>query len=485
MAIDYQHKDYKEMVGKWELIDDVCDYDDVEKYLIELNPQDLSNENQVRNEHYRERAVFYPVAGHTARGLNSLLFSKPPVLNVPPQLEYLATNADGLGVSIYQQAQDVAYDLITKSRGALYVSYPETTEQSSLADMRALKVFATIQDIEAEQIINWRVERDGALMKLSLVVISEDVEEIQSDGYEIKCVPQLRELALVSKVFIVRLWRKNKKTGEWYVLSESIPTDGAGNTWDEIPLTFVGVESNSSDIDEPNMFAMAKANVAHYRNSADFEDSVWFSGQAQPWMSGLNSTSVNLMKEMKMYVGSRSMLGVPEGQQFAFASAPPNPLVRQAMLDKIDMMIGMGARFITPTGPAKTATEADNDAKVQHSLLSMISGNLSDAYTQAIAWCCRFMRVEVGDSSFETTQDFVSPAATAQEISAIAATFVQGALPMGDYFRWLQMHGIVDEDKTVEEFSSEINVATNMPNLDQTSTSQAQQARPTLTLPTK
>lgn len=464
MAIDFQHKDYKAQVAAWTMIDDVCNMRDVEKYLIELNPTDTSVENRERNAAYKKRAVFYQVAGYTVRGLNSLLFAKEPEFVAPAQLEYLADNADGSGVSIYQQAQAVAREVIMKSRAGLYVTYPKTDAPASRADMAAMRVFATIHKIDAEQVVNWRVEMVGAQIKLTLVVIKEVEDELQPDGHEVKSVDQYRELAMVNGVFVVRKWRQNAKK-EWAVVDESIPVDGSGKSWDVIPFTFVGAEDNSSSVDTPNMLALATINVAHYRNSADYEDSVWFAGQAQPWMSGMTQTHVDMMKKNNMYVGSRNCLGVPQGETFSFATAPANPLVRQAMIDKQDQMIGIGARFIQPTGPAKTATEAGNDAQVQHSVLSLISSNLSEAYTLALQWCARYMNVDAGDAEFETTQDFVSPTATSQEIQAMAATFLQGAMPMGDYYRWLKKRDLIDPEKTVEEFSQEVG-APNMPDLD-------------------
>jgi len=128
-------------------------------------------------------------------------------------------------------------------------------------------------------------------------------------------------------------------------------------------------------------------------------------------------------------------------------------------------MVGQGARYVQPGGVAKTATEADNDASVQHSALALISANVSEAYTQAIEWCARYMNVQLtGEYGFETTQEFVQPNATAQEIQAMVAGFIQGAIPVGDYFRWLKKVDIVEGEKTLEEFSAEVGT-TDMPAL--------------------
>jgi hypothetical protein len=464
MSIDYKHEDYKKNIDKWKRIDNVCSGEDVEQYLRTLNPADKTVANQNRNTQYKAMAIFYQIAGYTARGLNGLLFSKWPKFTVPTQLNYLASNVDGSGVSIYQQAQDTSEDVIKKGRAGLFVSYPETNGASSVADMQAMRVFATIHEIEAEQIINWRYTQDGAQVKLSLLTFMEKIEE--PSGYENVCIDQIRELALESGVFIVRKWRYDEDTGKWLKFGDDqIPTDGAGKTWNEIPFTFVGSENNNASVDDAPMAAIAEINIGHYRNSADYEDNVWYLGQAQAWMSGLTQNHIDLMKANNMYVGSRELIGVPQDGAFGFESAPANTMVRQAMLDKVDLMIGLGARFIQRTGPAITAQQAQGDQSVQHSVLSLISSNISEAYTQCLKWAARYMNV-TGDVEFRTTMDFVSPTATAQEIQAIVAGFVQGAIPASAYFAWMQKHSLVDASKTLEEFQSEINPAAPI-NLDE------------------
>jgi len=466
MAIDFKHREYEANIDKWNLIDNICEFEDVEQYLIKLNPDDDSSENTTRNNQYKKRAVFYQIAGKTVSGLVSMVFKKWPSLSVPTQLEYLNKNADGAGMSIFQQSQDVVEDVIKVARNGLFVTYPETEATLSRADMDSGNYFATIHEIDAQAIRNWRLIKSGAQVKLGLVVFEEEVEEIGEDGYSTESVKQLRELSLEGNVFIDRKWRKTKdKKDEWYIFNESIPTDGAGRSWSEIPFTFVGATSNSADVDDSIMYGLAKLNVGHYRNSADYEDSVWYCGQAQPWMSGINQSHIDLMKENNMYVGARQLLGVPTGEQFAFASAPPNTLVKEAMDAKIDAMIGMGARFIMPNTVAKTAKQAGDESAMSLSALAMIASNVSEAYTQCIRWCAKYMNVTLGENDgYALPMDFVDPDISPQEIQVMIAGFVQGAIPASDYFRWLKRADLTDEEKTLEEWQAEVD-SVSMPDL--------------------
>lgn len=465
MAIDFEHPAYKANIERWKLCEDICTARNVKQYLITLNPNDSSPENRARNEQYKERAVFYPVTGHTLAGLTGLMFSKDPTVTLPQPLEYMLEDADGSGVSLYQQMQDATREVQKKGRCGLYVSYPKTEGPVSRAQMEQGGYVATLHQINAEQVINWRTEKMGGKQALSLLVIAETAEQIQSDGYEIKEIPQLRELALEGGVFIVREWRKDRDD-KWVPVSEHMPTDSNGSTWSEIPFIFIGATSTSPDVDEPPLYPMAELNKAHYRNSADYEDSVWYVGQAQPWASGLTQSHIELMKKHNMYVGSRNLMSVPSGETFDFAAAPPNSMVKEAMADKLEMMIGMGARFIRNDGQAKTATEAEGDGRSQYSGLAMVSANISEAYTRALQWAMQYMGA-TGEASVQTTMDFVSPSATAQDIQAMVTGFIQGAIPVGDYFRWLKKVDLTDSEKTLEEFTEELST-TEMPEFGET-----------------
>ena len=456
MSIDFQNKDYTDNIERWQMVDNICSGRDVDQYLLELNKLDTSPENAERNKQYKERAVFYAVAGYTLQGLIGLLFSKNATIELPLRLEYLLTNVDGAGTDLIQQAQDVSGGVIKKARSVLFVSFPKTESSVSLEDMKAGNIAATINQIDAEQVISYHTKIVGSRVVLASVVITEIVEVVED--HEIEEVDQIRELFLTAEnVFNEQLWRKDDKS-EWVEFEEvNVPTDSAGNVWNVIPLVFIGSQSNTTRMDESPIYPLARINLSHYRNSAEYEDSIFYVGQAQPWMSGVDQRHVDMMKTNNMYIGSRSLMGVPSGESFGFASADANPLVRQAMLDKLEMMIGLGARFIQESGVAKTATEDDNDDKKQNSTLSLISGNVSDAYVQALKWAAMYMG-ETTESVFELNKEFTSPKATAQELQAMVAGFIQGAIPLGDYFRWMKKVDLTDKEKTIEEFSEEVHV---------------------------
>jgi hypothetical protein len=444
------------------MVNDICAGKGVERYLLPMNPHDKSSENEARNKQYIARAVFYGVAGYTLRGLVGMAFDRPPKVDVPPTMDYIHEDVDGSGVGLVQQAKEATEEVLKNGRAALVASFPETDGAVSRADIESRRVYATVSLLGAGDVINWRTQRVGSRHMLSRVVIS-DRKEDSGDEYGGKSRPALRELALQDGALVDRAWVKDD-LGKYVLLSEAFPTDGAGQRWSEIPLVFLGSNNNAYDVDDAPMHDLCRVNVAHYRNSADYEDSVWYCGQAQPWMSGITEDHVEMLQKKNMYVGSRSLLGVPEGETFAFAAAPPNLLVREAMRDKLELMIGLGARFIQPNGTAKTAQESAAEQRVAHSVLAAVVQNVSAGYSTALRFAARYMAAPE-DAALVINDDFVNPHANAQELQAIIAGFLQGAVPMSDYLDWMKRHRIVSPEKELEEFSDEL-APVRMPDMD-------------------
>ena len=451
MPINEPHKEYRKNKDVWEKIENITSNKDVGQHLITLNPLDLSPENVKRNEQYKARAIFYPIAGHTVTGLLGSIFRKAPKCEVSAELEYLKKNGSGSGLSIYQLSQAVCADVLTNGRAGVAVSFPETTGEVTVAQIQNGDVSATIHHFSPVQILNWQTIRVGSKVLLSRVVLSECQMVAGADEYSPKEEDVLREMFLDDAgVYSECVWRKIKE--EWTPGEIKTPTDAKNQPWREIPFSFVGSENNDPCCDNPPMLGIVDLNIGHFRNSADYEDSVWFCGQAQPWMSGITQAHIDLLKTNGMYVGSRNLIGVPTGEQFGFAQATANPMVRQAMVDKLDGMVAMGARLMQRGTVVKTASQDNNEQEAGTSRLSMVASNVSEAFTQALKWAARYVGAKEEGLDYQLSQDFVNMSASPQEIQQIVAGFMQGAIPPADYVRWMKKQDLFDDTRTEEEY---------------------------------
>ena len=349
----------EDAAARWQVVRDVVAGDQAlrnTRYLPALNKADTSTQNIDRNAAYQLRAVLYPATGFTLAGLLGLAFRHDPTTELPARLEYLLADTDGAGVSIYQQSKAALANVLGPGRHGLYTDFSSTLQRP------------VIKAYRAEDIINWRESQVGGKTVRTLVVLREDAE-IEA-GYAVDTVDQWRELFLDAGVAKCRLWQLDadkvpqmvrvvdadgRQVFEVVLRSSRAPLDA-------IPFEFVGSENNDSSIDPSPLYGLAQVNVAHFRNSADYEDSVFFVGQAQPWMSGLDQEwRDHLEQQGTVYTGSRSPVLLPAGGQYGFAQPLPNTMVKEAMDQKEAQMVALGARLIDKGHAAKTATQAQGE----------------------------------------------------------------------------------------------------------------------------
>jgi len=457
--VTFQREEYKNSLYAWSLVCDVCCGQQAIKekgiiYLPQPNPSDKSPENTIRYKQYLARAVFYNATGRTLQGLIGAAFRKDPAIAVPKALDYVTDDIDGAGVSVYQQSQATLKAVLGMGRHLLLADYPMVTEQTSRAQMSSGTVRSTVVPYRAQQVINWRTTKVGAKHMLTLLVLDETAEEVTPDGFGVDHIPQYRVLRHDGGNYTQEIWRRD---GDKWALYQApwIITDGAGRAWDEIPATFVGASNNDHTVDPSPMYDMAEINIAHYRNSADYEDSAFFVGQAQPWMSGLSESWRDHLEKTGIYIGSRSPILLPEGGQFGIAQAQPNTLAKEAMDQKEQQMIALGARLIQPGTAVKTATESQGEQEANHSVLSLACANVSEAYTKALGWAARFMNV-TGEIEYSINQDFTEHRLDPQMLVALIGAWQSGQLPSSDLWGQLRKYGVIDGEKTDEEIREEV-----------------------------
>lgn len=424
------------------------------KLLPYLNPMDKSPENQQRNESYVDRAVYYNATGRTLNGLIGLAFKKDPSLTLPAYIDHLRTNADGEGNSVYQQSQAVVSDLLACGRCGL------------LVDIDASLNVPVIKFYSPERIINWRYDNG----QLAMVVLTETVEK--HSGYEVEYVNQYREYELVDGRCVVRLWQQNDdgafapmvvKDANGQEVEELVLHSKSKKSFDYIPFQWVGSRSNDSKIDDVPLYPLAKLNVAHYRNSADYEDTVFFVGQAQPWISGLTEEWRDyLQKQGTAYVGSRSALLLPDNGAFGFAQPAPNSLVKEAMDQKEVQMVALGARLLDQNAVQVTATQSDNDKEVSTSVLSMCVANANEAYQKVIRWCAdmldKTLTEEEAQASYKINQDYSRVKIDAPALASLVAAWQAGVIAKPDLRAYLRSEGIIATERTDDAIDDDLDI---------------------------
>lgn len=411
------------------------------KYLPMPNAEDQSPENKKRYDAYVTRAVFYNVAQRTLDGLVGQIFMRDPVVEVPELLQPVVDDATGSGVSLAQLAQEAASFALPYSRCGLFVDYPDTEGPTSISDVQEGKVRPTLQVVAPWDAINHRVKSRGAKKLLSLVVFKEEYVE-QDDGFETKTKTRYRVLRLVEDQYKVEIWTEKSAQKP---AQEFWPTDASGTHLDEIPFTFIGVKNNDAKPHTPAFYALCAVNMAHYRNSADYEESIFVLGQPTPYFAGLTEEWVTKVMGGGVALGSRGAVMLPEGGTAGLLQAEPNTMAKEGMEQKEAQMLALGAKLVEGSQVQRTATEANNDNTSEQSVLSSVAKNTAAAVKWALEKAALFVGAK-GEIEFKLNTEFDLVKMTPEERRQLISEWQAGAIAFEEMRANLRRAGVATLD---------------------------------------
>lgn len=430
--VDATRTEYDELLPIWELIGDCIEGSTAvkaagDKYLPRPNPTDVSSENKKRYEQYTDRAVFYNVTARTVAGLNGQVFKKDPKIKLPGSIEGMQEDVDGAGTSLNQQSKKVLSQVLSFSRAGLFVDYPETNGTgATMKEINDGLIRPSIVQYGPKAIINWRTRKIGGVHRLSLIVLSEETVQ-DDDGFEETMENQWRVLRLdEGNLYRVELYVKGEGDKEFVLTQEYEPTDANGNRLDHIPFVFIGASDNNPEPDTPLMHDMAVLNIGHYRNSADYEEAVFITGQPTVYFSGLTEDWVKNVLKGKVQMGSRAAIALPEGGAGGLLQVEANSMPSEAMKHKEQQMVALGAKLIETATVERTATEVVIRDFGEHANLSTVSQNVSEAYQKALGYAQAYASRSEEEIIFELNKDFEVTKLDANE-QAMVISLWQGA----------------------------------------------------------
>lgn len=424
-------------------------------YLPKPNADDTSPENAARYAAYIERSVFYNVTARTLRGLVGQVFLRDPVIEVPSLLQNVVDDANGEGVSLTQISKRTVAQVLAYGRAGLFVDYPATDGAASRLELELGYIRPTIEGYAPWEIINWRTISRGAEEVLSMVVLKEDYV-LKDDGFEETLGVQYRVLRLgptpgnpyfaPSEFYTVELWKSLE--GKFGISESYQPSDASGKPLLEIPFTFVGAENNDTEIDNAPLCDIANLNVAHYRNSADYEESCFIVGQPTLVAVGITEEWNKNVLGGRLSFGSRGGIALPAGADAKLIQAESNTMVFEAMELKERQMVALGAKLVEQKTVQRTATEANLETASENSTLASSAKNVSAAYEWALGKCAEFAGA-TGAIKFQLNADFDLSAMSATDRAEVVKSWQAGALTFGEMRSVMKKAGIATEDDDV------------------------------------
>lgn len=441
------------------------------------HPDPMFAEHKVGIERYNSyatRAVFYNITGNTVKGMLGQIFSRDPVIKLPTLLEPMLEDVSGSGMSLAQQSRQAAEDVIALGRHGLLTEYPRVEDQTSQYDLDSGNVRPIILNFKPEDIINWRESFVGNLRRYTLIILRDKADSehvLLDDDFSEDKTEVFRELRLIADenganhTYWSRFWVQEGESGALIPDEWVQPLDATRKPFTEIPFSFIGSDNNDSTIDEPPMRDIAELNIAHFRNSADYEESVFMLGQPTPYLSGLTIQWVKeVLKDTPIILGSRVAVKLPQGATMGLLQAEPNTMASEAMDKKERQMVSLGARIVEQREVQRTAKEYGGDKATQSSILATISRNVSAAYLKCLMWACQYSGASFDGVEFELNTDFELAKMTPEEVAQVIAAWQTKAISFTEMRFALKKGGVAYQED--EDMRSEADSDPNARGLD-------------------
>jgi hypothetical protein len=419
------------------------------KYLPKPSPEDDSHENSLRYDDYLMRANFVNFTGSTVDGMLGMAFRKDPEIMLQAEIEYLVENANGAGLSLEQMAKGAVSDTLQTGRYGFLTDYPAAPEGLSSAEVTALQLRANIKPYRPESIPNWDTEIIGAVERLSSVSLIEDHKSYSPDGFSYSIKKYTRVLSIIDGLYVQMLYDDDDNVIEYME-----PRNSSGARWNYIPFEFAGSINNNPKPDKAPTYDIAEINLAHFRNSADFEDSSYMVGQPWPIFTGVNQTTADRINKSGVRMGSRAPAVLNEGADAKLLQPSDNTMPERGMELKEKQIVKLGGRIIQDSSGTETAEAAKIRFAGQNANLYTVVSNVEAAIERSLEHVMKFMG-GTGDNIFELNKSFYDKTVDPQLIMARIALLDRGVIAQSDLQDKLREEGEIDGERTNEEIDGE------------------------------
>ena len=452
MPIDSTHPDYDSNVERWKLTRAIIN-NEAQAYIRKVDAKD-----NARSEVYVEHAVLVNFTALTKEGLVGLAYKKEPKIELPKELEYLLKDSTGDGRGLALASKETLGEVLEVGRHGLLEDYPTNIAEdfTAVSKLNTKDLKARIVPYSTESIINWEFTRTNNEDVLVYVILREPkLVHPHNDPFCWVETIEYRLLALDSEGYYYQLMYDEDLEPIEGTLNYQL--DVNGNKRIRIPFQFVGAEDNNSSIDKAPLLDISEINKAHYRNSADYEESIFVVGQPSLFMGA--TIDYDEFKEANpngIALGARAATWLGPDASAFLLQASPNQISSEGMKQKLEQAANLGARLISKPGGRETAEGVRVRFSSQNSSLHNVVVNVSDAYTRALKNVTENMGGNPDEIVFEINQVFYDETVDPQVIAQQMLMIDRKVMSKKEVRDNLKDTGLVPIDKTDEEFEAEL-----------------------------
>lgn len=462
-GVTFIRPEIEDMYPEWELIRDCLKGETAVKNAgIKYLPYPSSVEckgaevDQNLYAAYKKRANFLNTTRRTIYHLLGEVFIKPPVVNVASDklIKKLVENATGAGVSIEQCAKNSLKHNLAYAYGCVVLMLDTVESNLTVAEFEKGAWRPKVKNFSPFKIRNFRIETVNGEDKLTLVVLGDNAYTFDGDGFESASVGVLHVFQLINGICVYKEYRDGVftdtkiKTGAYELYRTYTPTDKFGNPLDTIPCWFFGMENNNPYPDVPVMYDLATLNIAHYRNSADYEQNMFVAGQSTLVVTGAdNEASYNSDDdEPTIKLGVNRAIMLKNGGTATLLQAKADSGLAEAMLTKEKQMSALGAKFLKTSDVVKTAYQVKVENPSQSTILGNCAANVATAYCDLLKFAHRICGLDDTDVRFELNTDYEYNRVGSEEIVTATNCYLNGGISFTEWREVLRRARLANED---------------------------------------
>lgn len=434
MPVNTRHNQYGKYCSMWGKVRDAIEGQEAVKRKRETYLPRLGGQTPDNYDGYLSRAQFYDISERTLNLALGQMFRKTPVHDIPEALEDVLNDIDLSGQSFVYFSKALASEIMQTNRVGVLVDWSDDERRPYMVMYRA------------ESIINWQ-ETGG---HLSRVVLEGEIEEPDPDDkYTMNTVKAWRELCLEDGIYKVRDWRKGEDQGnkETFVLtSEYIPLK-AGAFLNKIPFYMFTSYGINNTLRKPPLLGFVNLNYGHYKNSADYENMLHWTGAKTIVTRGMG-------KGEAFPVGGCVDLPVDGGADFLEASADSG--LKDEMKHKEEQMATMGSALLAGKGRYVASAEtAKITSDGEYATLADIANSLSVCMSTAMSFLTEWAG-HAEPVNVEYNTDYEVAPIDPQTLTSLIGAAQQGMLSFEAFFYTLKNREMYPEGWTIEDERKEL-----------------------------
>ena len=420
-----------------------------EEYLPKLNGQDKKQYNS-----YKKRAVFFGAMSRTVTALVGAIDRKPPEVKGANSLKEFMKDVTGTGVSLDEFLKDIEEEVMVSGRVVICI------DRKNSSDNRPYLVW-----YKSEDCINWFSEQYTDFdQRLTGMIFRESYYDVDDENkYKQVQLDQYREFEMKDGNVIVNIWRQKnreqrasnnafigKEDKPQYEIVETYSLTKRGKSLGFIPCVSVVSDGSPFEVPQPPLLDLVDVNLAHYRNSADYEHGMHWTALPTPVLTGLNG------KDSKISIGSGSAIILPDPQSSAMFlefSGQGLSTIKTAMDHKEMMMSALGARMLASRMDQSTSAEV---ARINYSGETASLSNVARSMSRGMTRLLKMVAMWETKKGFENievhlNEDYVDTKLDGGNLTALMSAYQGGAISL-DSLIWNMSSGeLLPVGRTVED----------------------------------